>query len=183
MLYNNKTNRSRKQTQFFCLALLYVLFCNKSMDTKSCKSHGHRHTHWLPKLDALGATAAFMCALHCAFLPVAVVMLPLATVEIFANHRFEQVFVIVAVLFGLLVMGSGVSRSRLRMVSSLFGLAVVLLTIGLGIHGTPYWHSLVMTGGGASLAAAHAINRHSVQVYADGLSLWKTLFLLNDHHR
>ena len=45
----------------------------------------------LPRLDVVGAGASFLCALHCAAMPVLLTTLPLAGLEILASHRLERV--------------------------------------------------------------------------------------------
>lgn len=123
-------------------------------------------------MDMFGSMAALLCAVHCAVLPLLAVAMPLATIEVLGDHRIERVFVVFAGLFGALVLGSGLSRSRIGVVLGLFGLAVGLLLVGaFGAQSVPA-HAVTMTLGGVGLGAAHAINRYSVRRRQDGFALW-----------
>ena len=145
------------------------------MPTQSCPHHAHPHAHarWLPRLDAFGSAAAIVCAVHCAFLPIAAVALPLVAVEVLGNHAFERGFVTFALIFGAAVLCSGVSRSSRYPVLSLFLAAVALLIVGVSIHDQPFAHAALMAVGGLCLGGAHALNRHSVRTYGDAQALWK----------
>lgn len=136
------------------------------------QAHHRPQTHWLPRLDAFGSLAALVCAIHCAALPLAAVAMPLATVEVLGDHRIERVFVVFAGMFGALVLGSGLSRSRMGAVLGLFGLAIGLLAAGALSEQTTLAHALTMTLGGLGLGAAHGLNRYSVRTRQDGFSLW-----------
>lgn len=146
------------------------------MTTETCQhhSHPHAHTRWLPRLDAFGSAAAFVCALHCAFLPIAAVAMPMATVELLGNYLFELLFVCFALTFGAAVLSSGVSRATRGWVLGLFSAAAVLLVLGVVNHERSIVHAVLMAMGGLSLAAAHALNRHSVRTHGDALSLWRS---------
>jgi hypothetical protein len=126
-------------------------------------------------MDAFGSLAALICAVHCAFLPLAAVAMPLAAVEVVGDHRLELYFVAFASLFGALVLASGLSRSRRRGVSALFLSAVLLLALGVSVHASDLVHALLMVIGGLSLGAAHALNRHSVLSHDDAEVLWQRL--------
>lgn len=135
-------------------------------------AHPHRHARWLPRLDALGSAAALICALHCALLPMAVVALPLAAVQVLGNHFYEQFFVAGALVFGALVLGSGLSAASKRSVIGLFAAGGVLLLLGLNAHEHMILHAILMTLGGLSLGAAHALNRHSARTWLDARAIW-----------
>ncbi|MDZ4811151.1 MAG: MerC domain-containing protein [Pseudomonadota bacterium] len=145
------------------------------MPPQSCRHHSHPHAHarWLPKLDAFGSAAAIVCAVHCAFLPIAAVALPLVAVEVLGNHAYERWFVTFALIFGAAVLSSGVSRSGRYPVFSLFLAAFVLLIVGVALHDRPLAHAVVMAAGGLCLGGAHALNRHLVRTYADAQAIWK----------
>ena len=102
--------------------------------------------------------------------------MPLAAVEVLGDHRIERMFVVFAALFGALVLGSGLSRSRRRVVLSLFGIALGLLFWGAFSEQSTLVHALAMSLGGVGLGAAHGINRYSVVTRADGTALWSGPF-------
>ena len=144
------------------------------MKTEACTHHAHPHAHtrWLPRLDAIGSAAAFICALHCAFLPIAAIVMPMAGIEVLGDHRFERVFVSFALVFGAIVLGSGVSRTQLGGVLGLYSVAAVLLVVGVVNHEHALLHAVLMVLGGLSLGGAHALNRHSVRTFGDARVLW-----------
>ncbi len=126
-------------------------------------------------MDAFGSLAALICAVHCAFLPLAAVAMPLAAVEVLGGHQLELYFVLFASLFGAVVLASGLSRSRRSTVIPLFLAAIVLLAFGVSLHASDLVHAVLMVAGGLSLGAAHALNRHSVLSRNDAQVLWQRL--------
>lgn len=133
------------------------------------------HNPWSARLDWLGAAASFVCALHCALLPLAVALLPWAGLESFDSPAFDRAFAVFAIAFGLLVIGTAACRQWLRIVASLYVLGVVLLAAGLAPIGA--WHHAVLALGGAAIAAAHLVNRHGIR--HDGcrpVNLWAAAF-------
>ncbi len=126
-------------------------------------------------MDAFGSLAALICAVHCAFLPLAAVAMPLAAVEVLGSHGFELYFVVFASLFGAVVLASGLSRSRRLTVIPLFLGAIVLLALGVSLHASDLVHAVLMVAGGLSLGAAHALNRHSALSQKDAEVLWQRL--------
>lgn len=143
------------------------------MKVDSCPHHTRAHSRWLPKLDALGSAAAFLCALHCALLPLVLVALPLTAFGFLGDHQIERGFVVLAIGFGALVISSGLSYSRQRLVPGLFLAGIGLLLAGIYFESLPIWHALSMTLGGFALGGAHALNRYSVRSHRDAISLWK----------
>jgi hypothetical protein len=43
--------------------------------------------------DRFGATASFLCAIHCAALPLVIAALPALGLGFLADHRFERTFI------------------------------------------------------------------------------------------
>jgi hypothetical protein len=136
---------------------------------------------WSARLDMLGAAASFVCAGHCVLLPLAVSALPYAGLESFDSPTFDRAFATFAVAFGLVVIGGGACRQRLRLVGSLFVAGVVLLAAGLAPIGG--WHHVALALGGAAIAAAHLTNRHGIRHHGcRPVNLWSGVFgsLRND---
>ena len=129
----------------------------------------------LPRLDAVGALASFLCAVHCAALPVLLATLPLAGFEILASHTVERVFVTFAALFGLVVIGSGYCAHRTRVVATCYLAAVVLLFNGAFLTDHGLTHAALLATGGVLLGLAHAINRQGVRRHGCSRNLWKQL--------
>ena len=127
----------------------------------------------LPQLDAVGAFASFACAVHCAAMPILLTTLPLAGLEIFASHRLEQVFVVLASIFSFVVIGSGYCRHRLLVVALTYFAAIVALLVGaFALHGMGAIHAATLAGGGVLLGCAHALNRRGVMRHGCATSLW-----------
>jgi hypothetical protein len=126
----------------------------------------------LARLDAVGATAAFVCALHCAALPVLLATLPLAGLEVLASHALERVFVVVALLFGLAVIGSGYCTHRTKVVAACYVAAAVLMVNGAFLFPHGWTHAALLGLGGTLLGFAHAINRSGVRKHGCSRNLW-----------
>ncbi|HVF35871.1 MAG TPA: MerC domain-containing protein [Candidatus Saccharimonadia bacterium] len=116
----------------------------------------------LPQLDLVGAGASFLCAVHCAVMPVLLSTLPLAGIEVLADHRVEQVFVVSAALFGPLVIGSGYCRHRIAAVAFAYLAGVASLFAGAYFAHGAAAHAVLLAGGGVMLGIAHAMNRRGV---------------------
>ncbi|WP_426689235.1 MerC domain-containing protein [Rhodanobacter ginsengiterrae] len=117
-------------------------------------------SRWWHLADRVGATASFLCAIHCALLPFVLALLPLIGMEFLADHRFERIFVLCACVLAALVLVRGYRRHRsalpLRM--AVPGLALLLLGIAFINIGSPVLHSVLVTCGGLMLAVAHFVN-------------------------
>ncbi|EIM02045.1 hypothetical protein RHOFW104T7_15025 [Rhodanobacter thiooxydans] len=115
---------------------------------------------WWHAADRVGATASFLCAIHCALLPFVIALLPLLGLEFLADHRFERVFVLFACVLASFVLVRGYRRHQralpLRLAAP--GLALLLLGIIYIDGSTPILHSVMVTSGGLLLAAAHFVN-------------------------
>ena len=119
----------------------------------------------LPRLDVVGAGASFLCALHCAAMPVLLTTLPLAGLEILASHRLEQAFVIAAAVFGFFVIGSGYCRHRLAVVALSYLAGVAALVTGAFFMHDVLAHAGLLATGGVLLGLAHALNRRGVRLH------------------
>lgn len=105
-------------------------------------------------------------------MPIAAVAMPLAAVEVLANHEFELAFVVFALSFGAAVLGGGLTRSHRTLVLGLYSAAAPLLLTGVAHHESVFAHALLMVCGGVCLGSAHAVNRHFVRVNGDAQDLW-----------
>lgn len=123
-------------------------------------------------LDTLGAWASGLCAVHCVALPLAVAALPSAGLAGLDSPAFDRVFVVCVAIFGLLVISSGVCLQRIRLVSAIYLSAVALLVAGAFalVHGP--LHAVVLSLGGASMAAAHLVNRGGVHRHGEASNIW-----------
>ena len=110
--------------------------------------------------DRFGATASFLCALHCAVLPFVVALLPALGLGFLANHAVECAFVLFACSLGSLTIGLGLRRHGDRRALALLlpGVGLLLGGIGLDSGSAPLWHALLVSAGGVLLSLAHLTN-------------------------
>lgn len=124
------------------------------MQAQSTPSRGWRLA------DKIGATASFLCAIHCAALPFVLTLLPLVGLEFLADHRFERSFVAFACALALLTLINGYRRHRrpVPLMLASPGLALLLLGVTAAEQYSIVLHSVLVTCGGVLLASAHFIN-------------------------
>ena len=117
-------------------------------------------SRWWHAADRVGATASFLCAIHCALLPFVLALLPLLGLEFLADHRFERGFVLCACVLASFVLVRGYRRHRQLLPLRLAAPALALLLLGvIYIDGSLLiLHSVLVTCGGLLLAAAHFVN-------------------------
>lgn len=112
-------------------------------------------------VDSLGGGAAFVCAIHCASLPLLISLVPALGLSAFAGSAFERAFVVFATLLGVGSLGLGVRRhGAYRAFAFLVpGLALVWAGSTLdAIHDQAIPHAIVMSVGGTLIAVAHLVN-------------------------
>lgn len=110
--------------------------------------------------DRVGATASFLCALHCAALPVAIALLPTLGLGFLADHAFERIFVSCSITLATISLAIGFRQHR-RLAALLLMLPGVALLVG-GLlmpddHGSPV-HAVLVTAGGILVMCAHLAN-------------------------
>lgn len=117
-------------------------------------------TRWWRLADRVGATASFLCAIHCAALPFVLALLPVLGLGFLADHGFERGFVIFACLLALtsLVNGYRHHRRPLPLLLALPGLALLLVGVTFAERYSIALHSTLVTCGGLLVAAAHFTN-------------------------
>ncbi|MEO8808627.1 MAG: MerC domain-containing protein [Rhodanobacter sp.] len=124
--------------------------------------------------DRIGATASFLCAIHCALLPFVLAALPLVGLEFLADHRFERGFVMFACALALIALIRGFRRHQhpLPLLLAIPGLALLLTGITVAQNYSIALHSVMVTCGGLLLASAHFVNlrrdRRSAAVHVHG---------------
>ncbi|PWK85273.1 MerC domain-containing protein [Fulvimonas soli] len=118
--------------------------------------------------DRIGATASFLCAIHCAALPFVLALLPLVGLEFLADHRFERGFVVFACALALLSLGNGYRRHHrpLALMLALPGLALLLLGVTVAEDYSIGLHSVLVTCGGLLVAGAHFVNLRTDRAHA-----------------
>ena len=124
-----------------------------------------------PLLDRLGATGSLLCAIHCALLPLVIVVLPSLGVASWLGHGFEQAFVAFASLLGLFTLAWGYRLHRA--VRALGMLVPGLSALWLGVlfdplHEAVLPHAIVMTLGGTLVGLAHLANLRLSHAHVHG---------------
>lgn len=128
---------------------------------------------WWGLADRIGATASFLCAIHCALLPFVLTALPLLGLGFLASHEFERGFVTFAVALAMVALVIGYRRHhhRLPLLLAVPGLLLLMVGVTLLDRHTPVVHSVMVTCGGLLVASAHFVNlyvdrRRGVHVHA-----------------
>ena len=121
---------------------------------------GPAPAHWWHLADRVGATASFLCAIHCALLPFVLTLLPLLGLGFLAGHRFERGFVMFAATLALFALVGGYRRHRrpLPLMLAMPGLLLLLLGVTWAADVSVVLHSTMVTCGGLLLASAHFVN-------------------------
>lgn len=117
-------------------------------------------TALLGAADRVGFGASFLCAVHCALLPVLLALAPALGLKFGGWIDFDQAFVIFATLLGATTMSLGYRRHRAfhAWVLLLPGLALVWAASFTELHNHTALHLLLMVVGGTLLALAHLLN-------------------------
>ncbi|OOG63262.1 hypothetical protein B0E46_09580 [Rhodanobacter sp. B04] len=124
-------------------------------------------SRWWHVADRIGATASFLCAIHCALLPFVLALLPFIGLEFLADHRFERGFVFFACTLALFAMIRGYRRHQvtLPLLLAAPGLGLLLLGVTYAEHYSVILHSVLVTCGGLLVASAHFVNLRSDRRY------------------
>lgn len=104
---------------------------------------------------------SLLCAIHCAALPIALLVLPSVGLALAFNDRVEWAFVLVATVVGLtsLVRGFRVHRVALPLALLVPGLASLWAGVGWDpLHHAQVPHAVAMALGGTLVAVAHYAN-------------------------
>ena len=118
---------------------------------------------WWHFADRVGATASFLCAIHCALLPFVLAMLPFVGLGFLADHAFERGFVLFACALALFALIRGYRRHQgpLPLLLAAPGLALLLLGVTYAEGYSIILHSVLVTCGGLLVASAHFANLRS----------------------
>lgn len=111
--------------------------------------------------DRVGATASFLCALHCAALPFVLALLPALGLSFLADHTFERWFIAFATVLALTMLVRGYRRHGGPQALFLLAPGLVLLWLGgyvVHLETIPWLHAVLVSLGGSSVAFAHIIN-------------------------
>jgi len=110
--------------------------------------------------DRFGATASFLCAVHCAALPLIIAVLPAIGLGFLANHRFERGFVAFASVLAVTTLIVGFRRhQRFRAFWFLLP-GILLLAAGMIVdfESSATAHAVLVAIGGTLVAVSHLTN-------------------------
>lgn len=131
-------------------------------------------------LDKAGATASFLCAIHCAIMPIVVTLLPLVGLGFLAHDAVEWLLIGLSTLLGIVSLMMGFRAHRSYRALLVLGAGIGLLFLGRWTHppvctanhnhGTHVSHTheeshgrglsvTLLVLGGMTIAGAHLINR------------------------
>lgn len=111
--------------------------------------------------DRLGAVGAFICALHCALIPVALAVLPALGLGLVAWHGVEWAFTSFATVLAMTSLYLGYRGHRAYHAWLLVTPGLLLIWGALlypPLHHSILPHALAMTAGGVLIAIAHLVN-------------------------
>lgn len=107
--------------------------------------------------DRIGMWASIACAVHCALLPLALVLAPALGLGMVGWLDIDQIFVLVATVLGVAMLALGYRSHRAVSVWLLLlaGLTLVWLNAFSPLHEHGLWHAVMMVSGGLMIALAH----------------------------
>jgi hypothetical protein len=110
--------------------------------------------------DRLGATASFLCAVHCAALPLVIATLPAIGLGFLANHRFERGFVAFASVLALTTLIVGFRRHHRFRAFWFLVPGILLLAAGMIVdfEANATVHAVLVAMGGTLVAVSHLTN-------------------------
>ena len=131
-----------------------------SFDSPQARFHAG-HNAVASVADRVGATASFLCALHCAALPFVFALLPAIGLGFLADHSFEHWFIAFATALALTMLVRGYLRHRTPHALGLLAPSLGLLWLGGYVFDAEHaggWHALLVALGGSGVALAHVVN-------------------------
>lgn len=111
-------------------------------------------------IDRFGAVASFLCAVHCALLPLVFGVLPAFGLAFLADHAFERAFVSFAIVLATISLYFGLRRHGSYRAFWLLLPGIALLITGLLIADdhAGIGHAVLVSIGGALVALSHLVN-------------------------
>ena len=113
------------------------------------------------KLDRLGATASFLCAIHCMIMPLIVTTLPLLGIGFLANDWIEWTLVGISATLGITSLHLGYKVHKSKRALTLLSAGLALIAAGrIGEYQKTHLPNVAMVViGGLAIATAHLINQ------------------------
>jgi MerC mercury resistance protein len=110
--------------------------------------------------DRFGASASFLCAVHCALLPLVIAVLPALGLGFLADHRYERGFIAFASVLALSTLLAGRRRHQRWQAFGFLLPGLTLLAAGISVDSdhASMLHAMLVGLGGTLVAAAHLTN-------------------------
>ena len=130
-----------------------------------------RATRRVERLDRAGTFASFLCAIHCAAMPLAITLLPLLGLKFLASEPVEWLLLSVSACLGVVSICFGFREHRSRRVWGLVGAALASLVLARVWAHSEHGHSHdfshheawlesgLMVTGGVLMMSAHWLNQ------------------------
>ena len=111
-------------------------------------------------VDRVGAFASFLCAVHCALLPVVFGVLPALGLAFLADHAIERAFVGFAIVLASTSLLFGLRKHGSYRAFWVLIPGIVLLVIGMlvGADHSDALHAVLVSIGGTLVALSHLVN-------------------------
>jgi len=138
-----------------------MLYCtNMAIPTPlpTARPAPHPLARWI---DSLGMSGAALCAIHCALLPLALVLLPVLGLGVLASPGFEKGFVFFATALATASLWHGYRHHRAYHAFLWLVPGLLLLWSGIfvpALHESALAHAITMSLGGSLVALAHLAN-------------------------
>jgi len=111
-------------------------------------------------IDRFGAAASFVCAVHCALLPIVFGVLPALGLAFLADHRIERAFVVFAIALATTSLAFGLRRhgSWRAFWFLIPGIALLVAGLFVGASHADTLHAVPVSIGGTLVALSHLVN-------------------------
>jgi hypothetical protein len=135
--------------------------------TESVRTTPPKPTWFGRHADRVGATASFLCAIHCAALPLVIAVLPAIGLGFLANHKFERGFVAFASVLALTTLFLGFRRHRQFRAFWFLVPGILLLAAGMIVdfEQSATLHAVLVSLGGTLVAVSHVTNLRLAHVH------------------
>lgn len=113
-------------------------------------------------LDRMGASASFICAIHCAAMPLIITLLPFVGLSFLADQRLEWLLVGLSAIMGVSSLCLGYREHGQRWIFAVLSVGLTMLTLGRILEARSIggmWAIAIVVLGGMTIALSHVLNR------------------------
>jgi len=110
------------------------------------------------KLDHLGIAASLLCAVHCAFMPFLITILPLFGLEFLSSPWIEAGMLVLSMLIGISSLLPSYKKYHKNPIAILLLIVGLLFIFGIHLSGWDSLEPVVIPVGGGLIALAHYTN-------------------------